>query len=70
MIFSRNGIMEPWEKMYPSIDFENFLGYPHYFDTRWQTKYPRFQGLPLTHVVEFLKYVCQIEVGGEDVLVK
>jgi hypothetical protein len=31
---------------------------------------PRFKGLPLTHVVEFLKYIGEIEVGGEDVLVK
>jgi hypothetical protein len=33
-------------------------------------KSPRFRGLPLTHVVEFLKYICEIEDGGEDVLVK
>jgi hypothetical protein len=56
--------------MYPSIDFENFLGYPHYFDMRWSNNSPRFRGLPLIHVVEFLKYVCEIDVGGEDVLVK
>jgi hypothetical protein len=31
---------------------------------------PRFEGLPITHIVEFLKYISEIEWEGEDVLVK
>jgi hypothetical protein len=31
---------------------------------------PRFRGLPITHIVEFLKYISEIEFEGEDVLVK
>jgi hypothetical protein len=30
----------------------------------------RFGGLPITHIVELLKYISKIELGGEDVLVK
>jgi hypothetical protein len=33
-------------------------------------KSPRFEGLPITHIVEFLKYISEIEWEGEDVLVK
>ena len=31
---------------------------------------PRLGGLPITHIVEFLKYISEIELEGEDVLVK
>jgi hypothetical protein len=62
--------MAPWEQVYPTIDFKSFQGYPHYFDTKWLNNSPRFGGLPITHIVEFLKYISEIELGGEDVLVK
>jgi hypothetical protein len=56
--------------MYPFIDFESFWGYPHDFDIRWSENSPRFKGLHVTHVVEFLKYIEEIRAGDEDVLVK
>ena len=56
--------------MYSIINFKNFQGYPHYFDTKWLNNSPRFGGLPITHIVEFLKYIGEIELEGEDVLVK
>ena len=62
--------MTPWEKVYPTIDFEIFQGYPHYLDIKWLNNSPRFVGLPITHIVEFLKYISEIEFEGEDVLVK
>jgi hypothetical protein len=62
--------MAPWEQVYPSIDFESFQGYPHYFDIKWLKNCPRFKGLPITHIVEFLKYISEIEFEGEDVLIK
>jgi hypothetical protein len=62
--------MVPWEQVYPTIDFESFQGYPHYFDTKWLNNSPRFGGLPITHIVEFLNYMSEIELEGEDVLVK
>jgi hypothetical protein len=59
VIFSSDGIMARWEKkMYPSIDFERFLGYPNYFDISWGRNCPKFDGDPslaITHVVEFLE---------------
>jgi hypothetical protein len=70
VIFPSYGIMAPWEKMYPTINFKSFQGYSHYFDAKWLNNSPRFGGLPITHIVEFLKYISQIELGGEDVLVK
>jgi hypothetical protein len=62
--------MEPWKKEYQSIDFENFQGCPHYFDIKLFKNCPRFKGLPITHIVEFLKYISEIEFEGEDVLIK
>jgi hypothetical protein len=56
--------------VYPTIDFKSFQGYSHYFDIKWLNKSPRFEGLPITHVVEFFKYISEIEFEGEDVLVK
>jgi hypothetical protein len=56
--------------VYPTIDFKIFQGYPHYFDAKWLHNFPRFEGLPITHIVEFLKYISEIELEGEDVLVK
>jgi hypothetical protein len=70
VIFPRYGIMAPWEQVYLTIDFESFQGYPHYFDIKWLKNSPRFRGLPITHIVEFLKYISEIEFEGEDVLVK
>ena len=55
--------------MYPTIDFIIFQGCLHYFDTKWLKQSPIFGGLPITHIVEFLKYISEIELGGEDVLV-
>ena len=37
---------------------------------KWLINCPRFKGLPITHIVEFLKYISEIELEGEDVLVK
>jgi hypothetical protein len=62
--------MVPWEQVYPTIDFKSFQGYPNYFDTKWSSNSPRFGGLPITHIVEFMKYISEIELAGEDVLMK
>jgi hypothetical protein len=70
VIFSSYGIMAPWEKMYPTIDFKIFQGHLHLFDEKWLNNSPRFRGLPIIHIVEFLKYISEKELGGEDVLVK
>jgi hypothetical protein len=62
--------MAPWEKVYLTIDFKTFQGYPHYIDPKWLNNSPRFVGLPITHIVEFMKYISKIEWGGVDILVK
>jgi hypothetical protein len=70
VIFPRYGIMAPSKQVYPTIDFESFQGYPHYLDIKWLNNSPRFGGLPITHIVEFFKYINEIEFEEEDVLVK
>ena len=62
--------MAHWEKMYPSIDFRSFQGYPNYFDTKWLDNSPMFLGLPARHIVNFLEYLREIKLGGEDALIK
>jgi hypothetical protein len=56
--------------MYPTIDFKSFQGYPNYFDTKWLNNSPRFCGLPTPHIVNFLDYMSETELGGEDALIK
>jgi hypothetical protein len=70
MILSSYGIMAHWEQMYPSIDFRSFQGYPNYFDTKWLDNSPMFLGLPALHIVNFLEYLSEIKLGGEDALIK
>jgi hypothetical protein len=62
--------MASWEQVYPTIDFKSLQGYPTCFDTKWLSNPPRFWGLPIPHIVNFLEYMSEIELGGEDVLVK
>jgi hypothetical protein len=62
--------MAYWEQMYPSVDFRSFQGYPNYFDDRWLDNSPTFLGLPAPHIVNFLEYLSEIELGGEDALIK
>jgi hypothetical protein len=61
--------MAHWEQMYPTIDFKSFQGYPNYFDTKWLNS-PRFCDLPTPHIVNFLDYMSETELGGEDALIK
>jgi hypothetical protein len=56
--------------MYLSIDFRSFQGYPNYFDTKWLNNSPIFLGLPTPHIEMFLEYLSEIELGGEDALIK
>jgi hypothetical protein len=62
--------MAYWEQMYPSIDFRSFQGYPNYFDDKWLDNSPTFLGLPAPHIANFLEYLSDIGLGGEDALVK
>jgi hypothetical protein len=62
--------MAHWEQMYLSIDFRSFQGYPNYFDTKWLDNSPTFLGLPTPHIVNFLEYLGEIRLGGEDALIK
>jgi hypothetical protein len=62
--------MAHWEEMYPSIDFRSFQGYPNYFDIKWRNNSPTFLGLPTPHIVNFLDYLSEIKLGGEDALIK
>jgi hypothetical protein len=62
--------MAHWEQMYPSIDFISFQGYPNYFDTKWLNNSPIFLDLPTPHIVNFLEYLSDKELGGEDALIK
>jgi hypothetical protein len=67
--------MAPWElhAMFPSLDFNNFPGYPNHFCPNWLDDCPKFDGDPsstITHVVKFLKYASKINVVHEDVLIR
>jgi hypothetical protein len=62
--------MAHWEQMYPTIDFKSFQGYPNYFDTKWLNNSPRFLDLPTPHIVNFLDYMSETKLGGEDAIIK
>jgi hypothetical protein len=67
--------MEPWSlhKKIPSLDIEDVLGYPNHFSLGWGNNYPKLDGdssLDITHIVNFLKYVSEIDVTHQDVLIR
>jgi hypothetical protein len=70
VILPSYGIMAHWEQMYLNIDFRSFQGYPNHFDTKWLNNSPTFLGLPTPHIVNFLEYLSEIKLGGEDALIK
>jgi hypothetical protein len=52
-----------FHEWYPSVDFEKILGHPNEFDfdARLLKDYPKFKGLVIIHIVEFSKYLWEIE---------
>jgi hypothetical protein len=67
--------MAPWElhEIFPSLDIKNFLGYPNHFSLDWGGNCPKFDGSPslvVTHVVKFLKYVSNIDMMHQDVIIR
>jgi hypothetical protein len=62
--------MASWELLYPTIDFKILRGYPTRFDTKWSNNLPRFWGLPTPHIIKFLDHISEVELGGEDALIK
>jgi hypothetical protein len=56
-------------KLMMKIDFRSFQGYPNYFDTKWLKNSPRFFGLPIPHIVNFLDYMSETNLG-EAALIK
>jgi hypothetical protein len=62
--------MAHWEQMYLSIDFRSFQGYPNHFDIKWINNSLMFLGLPTPYIINFLEYLSEIKLGGEDALIK
>jgi hypothetical protein len=56
--------------MHPSIEYENFLGYPNKIDIRWLEDCPKFKGLAIDHVAKFVKHIWDLGVDHEDVQIK
>jgi hypothetical protein len=59
-----------WEQLYPTIDFKSLQGYPTRFDTKWSSNLPRFWGLPTPDIINVLEHIGEVELGGEDALIK
>jgi hypothetical protein len=67
--------MAPWvlHEMFPSLAIKNVFGYPNHFSPDLGDNCPKFDGSPslvVTHVVNFLKYVSEINVTYQDVLIR
>jgi hypothetical protein len=58
------------EQLYPTIDFKSLQGYPTHFYTKCSNNLPRFWGLPTPHIINVLEYISEVELGGEDALIK
>jgi hypothetical protein len=59
--------------MFPSLDIEVIMGYPNHFSLGWGSNCLKFDGdlsLTITYVVSFLKYVSNIDVTHQDVLIR
>jgi hypothetical protein len=73
LLISSDGINAHWSlhRMFPSLDIKDILRYPNHFSPYWGNNCPKFDGDPslaITHVVNFLKYVLDIDVTHKDVL--
>jgi hypothetical protein len=59
--------------VYPSIDVQNVLGYPNHCSIEWRGIFSKFDGdpsLPVTHVMNYMKYASSLNVLHEYVLMK
>jgi hypothetical protein len=59
--------------MFPCLDIEHVPGYPNHFSQGWGKNCPKFDGDPslaIYHVVNLLKYVSEIDVTHQDVLIR
>jgi hypothetical protein len=67
--------MAPWElhEIFPSLDIENYFEYQNYFSLNWWENCQKIDSdltFSVTHVVKFLKYISQINVIHDDVLIR
>jgi hypothetical protein len=67
--------MAPWSlhEMFPSLDIKDVPRYPNHFSPDWGDNCPKFDGDPslaIAHVVKVLKYVSEINVTHQDVLIR
>jgi hypothetical protein len=46
-----------FHEWFPCIDFESIPRYQNEFKEGWLEKFPKFKGLVVTHVVNFLRYI-------------
>jgi hypothetical protein len=60
-------------RMFPSLDIEHVMGYPNHVFTGWGNNCPKFDAylsLDIAHVVNLLRYVSEIDVAHQDVLIR
>ena len=62
--------MASYEQLYPTIDFKSLQWCRTRFDKKWSNNLPRFWGLPTLHIINFLEYISEVELRGEDALIK
>jgi hypothetical protein len=69
--------MELWNcghfTKYSFLNIKNIPRHPNHFSPYWGNNYSKLYGYPflvVTHVVNFLKYVSEIDVTHQDVLIR
>jgi hypothetical protein len=67
--------MAPWEfhKKFATLDVKGILSYPNHYSPKWLEYLPIYDGdasLAIPHIVNFLRYISDINVSHEDVMVR
>jgi hypothetical protein len=67
--------MAPWEfhEQYATIDVKGVPGYPNHYSLEWLEDLPKYDGDPslaIPHIVNFLRYISEINVTHEDVMMR
>jgi hypothetical protein len=67
--------MAPWEfhEQFATLDVRGVPGYPNHYSPDWLDDLPRYDGDPslvIPHIENFLRYVLEINVIHEDVMMR
>jgi hypothetical protein len=67
--------MTPWQfhEQFSTVDVNGVHGFPNHYSPNWLNDLPRYDGDPslaIPHIENFLRYISEINVTHEDVMMR